>query len=174
MSAGRIALAATLVALAAAAVISARGPDPNAIPTAEAVEGRVMSTWCPGLTLAECPSGQASTLRQKIAARVADGWTNRRIDAWLVANYGEGVLGRPRSAAAFLLPAAAVVGGGVVVALFLGRRPRPAPGSRSSSSSSSSPEPGSVPGSGPEGGQTDAYRERLEADLRRFAGEATE
>jgi cytochrome c-type biogenesis protein CcmH len=158
--------------VATAAVISARGPDPNAVPTAEAVEGRVMSTWCPGLTLAECPSGQASALRQKIAARVADGWTNRRIDAWLVDNYGEEVLGRPRSAAAFLVPAAAVLGGGLAVAFVVRRRPGPGSSPASPSSPPSSLPPSPEPGAGP--AQTDAYRKRLEADLRRFAGEATE
>jgi cytochrome c-type biogenesis protein CcmH/NrfF len=178
--------------VAAAAVISARGPDPDAVPTVETVEGRVMSTWCPGLTLAECPSAQAAVLRQRIAARVAEGWTNRRIDAWLVGDYGEGVLGRPRSAAAFLVPAAAVLLGGLAVALVVRGRPG------DTSSSSPVPAPGSVPASGPAGagagpggtgtggagaapagagagaGASDAERKRLEADLRRFAGEATE
>ena len=159
--------------MAAAAVIAARGPDPNAVPAAEAVENRVMSTWCPGLTLAECPSGQASVLRQKIAARVADGWTNRRIDAWLVDSYGEGVLGRPRSAAAFLVPAVAVAGGGLAVAFVVRRRPGGGPSSSSPSGPGPVPDTGTGP-SGSGGGQTEAYRERLEADLRRFAGEVTE
>jgi cytochrome c-type biogenesis protein CcmH len=171
MKAGRIVLACLLTAIAAAAVISARGPDPDATPTAQAVDNRVMSQWCPGLTLAECPSSQAAALREKIAAHVAEGWTNRRIDAWLVDSYGEAVLGRPRSAAAFLVPLIAVAAGGLVVAFVLRRRPP-----RGSPSSASGPSgEGSGPArSEPPGDPAGPWRARLEADLRRFAGEATE
>ncbi|HEY8201447.1 MAG TPA: cytochrome c-type biogenesis protein CcmH [Actinomycetota bacterium] len=181
VKAGRIALAGLVMAAAAAIVISARGPDPDATPTAEAVENRVMSAWCPGLTLAECPSNQAAALRQKIAAHVAERWSNRRIDAWLVDSYGEAVLGRPRSATAFLVPLAAVAGGALVVAFVLRRRPPPEP-----SLPSAQPAPGGGPGPAPGGGagdqgeqgdrgeQTGAWHARLETDLRRFAGEVTE
>lgn len=183
--AGPVVVAGLLVAVAAAMVLSARGPDPDAKPTAQAVDGRVMSTWCPGLTLGECPSGQAALLRQKIAAHVAEGWTNRQIDAWLVANYGEAVLGRPRSAGAFVVPLIAVVGGGLVVAFVLRRRLAPGPVAAPASStapagSAGAPAAGAAPGAeagartGAEGDRADVWRARLEADLRRFAGEATE
>lgn len=144
-------------------VLSARAPNPGAKPTAEAVERRVMSKWCPGVTLADCPSSQADALRRDIAARVAQGWTNRRIDAWLVADYGEGILGRPRSTAAFLVPALAALVGSVAVASVLRRRRPPPP---------HEPGPGSSGPPGPD--PADADMRRLEADLRRFSGEATE
>jgi cytochrome c-type biogenesis protein CcmH len=161
--ASRLGAAALLVAVVAAVALAARGPDPGATPTAQAVEARVMSSWCPGLTLAECPSVQAGDLRREIAAKVAAGWTNERIDAWLVANYGESVLGRPRGVAAFLVPAVAFLAGGVAVALVLRTRRRGAgPGPA---------DPGPPP---PESGAVAAYRDRLDAELRRFAGEATE
>ncbi|MGH2721471.1 MAG: cytochrome c-type biogenesis protein [Actinomycetota bacterium] len=164
MTASRVGAAALLVALVAAVALAARGPDPGATPTPHAVEARVMSSWCPGLTLAECPSAQAGDLRREIAGKVAAGWTNERIDAWLVANYGEGILGRPRGMAAFLVPAAAILAGGVVVALVLRRR-RP----RGADPTPAEPvPPPQEPGAGT------VYRERLDEELRRFAGEATE
>jgi cytochrome c-type biogenesis protein CcmH len=161
------ALAAILVAVVATVALAARGPNPGATPTAEAVEGRVMSTWCPGLTLAECPSAQATALRSEIAAKVAGGWTNARIDAWLVANYGEGILGRPRGVTAFLVPAIAILAGGGVVAVLLRTR-----------KSGRDDGPGSQPADpmppAPQSGPASPYHDRLETELRRFAGEATE
>lgn len=42
------------------------GPDPDLVPTTDEVAGRTMSPFCPGLTLEECPSGEASRLRTEI------------------------------------------------------------------------------------------------------------
>ena len=164
MTASRLGAAALILAVVAAVALAARGPDPGAVPTAQAVEARVMSSWCPGLTLAECPSAQAGDLRREIAAKVAAGWTNDRIDAWLVANYGESILGRPRGMAAFLVPAAAVLAGGMVVALVLRSR---RPGGAGTGPAGAGPAPQE-----PEADA--AYRDRLDAELRRFAGEANE
>ncbi|MGH7426426.1 MAG: cytochrome c-type biogenesis protein, partial [Candidatus Methylomirabilales bacterium] len=79
-----------LAAAAAAglAVLPLRGPDPMAVPTVQQVFERTMSPFCPGLTVAECPSLQAGDMRERIAERVAGRWSNRRIDRWLVENYG--------------------------------------------------------------------------------------
>jgi len=68
-----------------------------------------MSPFCPGLTLEECPSSEGARLRQKIDERIAGGATNRTIDSWLVAAYGESVLARPPGAISWLIPAGVVL-----------------------------------------------------------------
>lgn len=137
------------------ALVAGRGQDPDAVPTPQEVRQRIMSPFCPGLTLEECPSGQAAELRRRIAERVEDGATNREIDDWLVATYGEGVLGRPRSVISWLAPAAAVLAGALLLVAGLRRRARPA-----------DEEPAApIP---------EEDRDRLLADLRSFAEGGTE
>lgn len=102
-----------------------------------------MSPFCPGLSLAECPSEQASELRAQIDGRIASGASNREIDEWLVADYGESVLARPAQAISWIVPAAFVLGGLAAVAFFLGA----GKGERNS-------------GSDPEGGTEDLELER--------------
>ncbi|MGH2770917.1 MAG: cytochrome c-type biogenesis protein CcmH, partial [Actinomycetota bacterium] len=113
----------------------------------------------PGLTAAECPSGQAAELRRTIDALVASGATNREIDAWAVANYGEAALGRPRGLLAWLAPAAAVlVGLGLVLAKLGG-----APGARLRAGARPSSPAGPVAPISPD------QQERLLQELRSFA-----
>ena len=101
---------ALLVAGAAAAgLAAARGPDPNAVPTATQVEERTMSPFCVGLTLAACPSSEAVQLRATIAEMVADHKTNRQIDDFLLASYPATIVGAPRNPLAWLIPAGAVI-----------------------------------------------------------------
>jgi cytochrome c-type biogenesis protein CcmH len=149
-------IAAIAVALGAAfAVIAGRTPDPSAVPTSEEVSKRVMSPFCPGLTLAECPTRQAAELRTRIEEKISAGWTNRQIDAWLVANYGEGALGRPPEAAVWAVPAILLAAGVLIVALLVARWA----GGR---------------GRAPDPDLTGPERELVELDLRRFSEEATE
>lgn len=102
-------------------VFFAGRPDPDAVPAPSEVAGRVMSPFCPGLSLDECPSSQAGDLRAKIKARVEQGATNREIDRWLVENYGESVLGRPPQALSWVVPAGFVMVGLAVLLITLGR-----------------------------------------------------
>jgi cytochrome c-type biogenesis protein CcmH/NrfF len=95
------------------------GPDPDAVPTSDEVAGRMMSPFCPGLTLDECPSDQASRLRDEMVRR---GDTNAEIDRWIVDNFGEVALARPGGSLAWVAPPLAVLAGLVVVMLFLRRR----------------------------------------------------
>lgn len=110
---------AGLAMLAAALALGARGPDSDANPTPEEVAARTMSPFCPGLTLAECPSSQSAQLRDRIAEMVDDGWTNRQIDAWLLDSYGEAAMARPRGPLAFVVPISIVLAGGIVVTLMI-------------------------------------------------------
>ena len=104
------------------------GPDPNQVPTTDQVANRMMSPFCPGLTLEECPSGQSSRVRAEIDQLVARGATNAEIDRWIVDNYGEVALARPGGSLAWITPPLLVVAGLAAVALILRRRVKPAAG----------------------------------------------
>lgn len=144
---------AVLVFIAVGAgLIAARGPDPNARPTAQDVYNRTESPFCPGLTLAACPSSQAIELRATIATMVEQGRTNRQINGWLAANYPSRILGT-HSPVAWLMPAVVVLAGLIVVAAVMLRRPDP------DTDGDQAPLPPISPGDSA----------RLETDIRRFA-----
>lgn len=98
------------------------GPDPDAVPTSDEVAGRMMSPFCPGLTLDECPSDQASRLRAEVDEMVRRGDTNAEIDRWIVDNFGEVALARPGGSLAWVAPPLAVLAGLGVLLFFLKRK----------------------------------------------------
>jgi cytochrome c-type biogenesis protein CcmH len=82
--------------------------------------GSVMSPFCPGMTLATCPSSQAAELRDDIREQLARGASTEEVLDELYGVWGEEVLG-PRSALgagllAWLIPAVviAVAGAGLL------------------------------------------------------------
>ena len=142
-------IAALVLVALVAGLIAYRGPDPSAVPSAQAVYDRTESPFCTGLTLAACPSSQAVELRARIATMVSQRQTNRQIDAYLTSNYPSRILGT-HSPVAWLIPALAVLIGLAVIAGVMLRRPNP---------SVEPPLPAIAP----------ADHARLAADLRRFA-----
>ena len=106
------------------------GPDPDRVPTTDEVAGRMMSPFCPGLTLEECPSDQAARVRADIDGMVRRGATNREIDRWIVANFGEVALARPGRSFPWLVPPLVAAGGSAAVVLLLRRRVRRGAGTR--------------------------------------------
>lgn len=105
-----------------AALLAVKGPNLNAVPSLQQVSDRTISPYCAPLTLSECPSSKAADLRREIGEKLRAGWTNRRVDSWLVANYGAAVVGNSGDTVAELFPAMATLAGTVVVAAFLRRR----------------------------------------------------
>ena len=148
-------VAAVALLAAGAGLLAARGPDPDAVPTAQQVYDRTMSPYCPGLTLAACPSTQAIELRKTISGMVTAGRTNREIDRWLLATFPQTITGAPRNPLAWLIPAAVLLGGLGGVLAVLRRRPDRGP----------SEEPPTL---------SPADSARLAADLRRFADGVSE
>lgn len=121
----RIALVslALLVALAAPALA-----DEQEEGWAYAVAREMMSPFCPGRTLADCPSPQADSLRMWIRLQEAAGRSREDVEAEIVERYGDVVLAAPRASgfgiAAYFIPAVAFVAGGVLVYVFLRRQTR--------------------------------------------------
>jgi len=97
---------------------------------AYALAGKLMSPYCPGRTLSECPSPQADTLRMWIIVQESAGRSRVEVEEELIERFGEQILAAPRARgfgwAAYLIPVFAFLGGGAVVWLFLRRQTAPA------------------------------------------------
>ncbi|UCF40668.1 MAG: cytochrome c-type biogenesis protein CcmH [Gemmatimonadota bacterium] len=93
----------TLVLLALSLVAGAARPqepalDAQGIDTkAHELYDRIMSPFCPGRTLANCPSPQAATMREGVRRQLAAGMSDDEILDSIYAIYGEVVLGAPRA-----------------------------------------------------------------------------
>jgi cytochrome c-type biogenesis protein CcmH/NrfF len=98
-----------------------------------------MSPYCPGRSLIECPSPQATDLRLWIQAQEKAGVARSDVEARLFEQFGDQLRHSPRAEGwglwAYLVPGLAMVAGGVLVLGFL-RRPAaalaPAPASAAS------------------------------------------
>jgi cytochrome c-type biogenesis protein CcmH/NrfF len=141
----RAALALAVAGLALAGLVlagpeAARSERGQAEGWAYAVAREIMSPFCPGRTLAECPSPQAQTLRAWLLVQEAAGRSRADVEAELLERYGDQILALPPARGfgltAYAIPVAVFLAGGAVVALFLRRqtrearaelRPRPAP-----------------------------------------------
>jgi cytochrome c-type biogenesis protein CcmH len=104
-----IAGVALAVVLVVAPIATAAGPQD----IANSISEHVMSPFCPGVTLHDCPSDNAIQLRSQIAAWAARGWSVQRIMAKLVAEYGPDIRAVPSDRGAsrlvWLLPSIALV-----------------------------------------------------------------
>lgn len=92
---------------------------------ANAVAQEVMSPYCPGVTLHDCPSSSAQEMRSEIAAWAEDGMTKDAILARLEDEFGPSIRALPSAGGsgllAWLLPGLALVAG-AALAIVLARR----------------------------------------------------
>lgn len=79
---------------------------------------------CQGLAVADSPTASAVEIRRQIDELVAGGATDDEVRRHFVDRYGEWILLAPTAPAAWLLPFAVVVAGGLALVLWLrnGRR----------------------------------------------------
>lgn len=127
---------------------------------ARAVINSVMSPYCPGLLLPNCPSPAADSLRRAIVTRAAQGETEAQLRRALVATYGEAVLAAPAMRGAGILawtvPFLLIAGAGTALWFWLRMQRTTGTAPAASDASVSVAEPG------------DAERlRRLEALVRR-------
>ena len=126
-----------LIALCSGGAIEAAEAEPE---WGYALAHELMSPYCPGRTLAACPSEQAAEVRQWILLQEAAGATREEVIANLEIRFGEQIHSAPEARgwglAAWGLPAGALALGALVVVWVLRRMvkgqgrssPSPAPG----------------------------------------------
>jgi cytochrome c-type biogenesis protein CcmH/NrfF len=126
----RVLRAAIIVALGIAA--SAGGARSEGAARAESsgwareLEKELMSPYCPGRSLPECPSQQAVEMRLWIQAQERAGATRESVEAELFRRFGDQLRHAPRAEGwglwAYLVPGGAVLAGGALVLGFLRRQ----------------------------------------------------
>lgn len=86
----------------------------------------VMSPFCPGRLLRDCPSSAAGELKDEIRKKVSDGQSNQEVMADLVSRYGSQVEAAPAmqgfGAFAWLAPFVFLVLGLAMIKVWLKRR----------------------------------------------------
>jgi cytochrome c-type biogenesis protein CcmH/NrfF len=122
----RIGIAAAIALFLLAALARAEEP---AKPAGEApswsyeLAADLMSPFCPGRTLADCPSPAAASLRMWIVVQAAAGRSREDVEQELYDRYGDVIRSRPRAEgfglAAYLVPLGVFAAGGLLVALVL-------------------------------------------------------
>lgn len=111
----------------AAALVLVLAPAARAAPedTANKISENIMSPFCPGVTLHDCPSQQADDLRERIRRWAAAGASEDRIMERLVAEYGEEVRAIPPGDGggftAWLVPTLVALGGAAFAATLARR-----------------------------------------------------
>ncbi len=106
-------------ALAFGPSASAEAPED----VANRISGEIMSPYCPGVTLHDCPSDAAVEKRAEIEAWARSGWSEERIMAQLEEDFGDNIRANPtgsRGLWAWLVPALLLIAGGVT-AMVLSR-----------------------------------------------------
>ena len=115
----RVVIALAALLLVTAAPVLAAPED-----VANEISAEIMSPFCDGVTLHDCPSQAALDLRDQIREWSADGWSKARIMAELEERYGPGIHATPQDTegvGAWALPAGALVLG---IALLAWLAPR--------------------------------------------------
>lgn len=122
-----IALALALCASAPAAADA--GGEPSNWAYVAAAE--LMSPFCPGRTLADCPSPNAESLRLWLVVQAAAGRSREEVEAELFARYGDQMRPAPKAEgmglAAYVIPIAVFAAGGLLIAVYLRRNTRAVP-----------------------------------------------
>ena len=88
------------------------------------IAGEVMSPYCEGVTLHDCPSAAAADLRVQIEEWAESGWSRAQIMSELEDRFGPRIHALPQEsegAAAWILPGIAVVAGIALVAVLARR-----------------------------------------------------
>ncbi len=159
-SGGRLAHAAMLVAIALALIVPIAVRAAATVSAQQIEESLTCQCGC-GLTVANCnhPNCEFSVpAREQIEAMLHRGMTGPQVIAFFRHKYGEKILSAPTTTGfnllAWVMPFAALLGGGIFVALAIGRwRAHPE-------------NPAPALDSAARGGADDEMRRRLERDLR--------
>jgi cytochrome c-type biogenesis protein CcmH/NrfF len=117
-----IVLVSLISGLALAQVVEGESlDDPATEAKAADIASRTMSPFCPGRTLADCPSGKATEWRQDIRALLKQGKSAAEVQKILNARAGENLTGTPESSLGWALPVGLCVGALAILTLVLRR-----------------------------------------------------
>jgi cytochrome c-type biogenesis protein CcmH/NrfF len=88
-------------------------------PEADRAIARLLSPFCPGFMLSQCPAAESLALRDSLQALALQGWNADALEAWMLGNHGEEYRAVPKRSGAGLLawlfpPLALLMGLGVV------------------------------------------------------------
>ncbi len=119
-------LALALLLVSSAAWAAPHTSDPEVTRRAHRIAQDLMSPFCPGRTLADCPSPDALAVREQIRALLAEGAPEAEIRERLGATYGDAIIGVPRGAVGWLVPVLLLLLGAVLPVAVLRRRSGPA------------------------------------------------
>jgi cytochrome c-type biogenesis protein CcmH len=150
-----------LVGLLTAVSFVLSAPAVSAAPedVANDISMHVMSPFCAGVTLHDCPTENASELRDQIVEMVEEGFTRAQIMDFIENEYGVATRATPDPGGTgilvWLLPGLAALGGAAFAWHFVRRWAR---------------VPATPEGYDPTVHITDDDRRRLDAELRRFQG----
>lgn len=107
-------------------VPSASGQIPEGVdgtfrphPEADKAIARLLSPFCQGFMLSQCPAAESLALRDSLQALALQGWNADALEAWMLGNHGEEYRAVPKRSGAGLLawlfpPLALLMGLGVV------------------------------------------------------------
>ena len=151
----------SLVIVALASPAAAQSPED----LANDISQKVMSPFCPGVTLHDCPSQSALDMRDRIEGFARSGMSEAEIMERLESEYGEAIRAEPSSEGAgivaWILPTLAALAGGALALMLVrrwtARRPQQLADGKG--------EPALVDTS-------PAERQRLDAELGRLRGES--
>lgn len=150
-------LAATIIILVALSNPAIAAPQD----VANDISQHIMSPFCPGVTLHDCPSDSAVALRDRITGLAEEGFSRSQIMDQLIAEYGNSIRAEPpRSGSglvAWLLPAFAALGAAGLAWSLLRRWAH---------------EPEQINGYDPDRHITASDQRRLDAELDRLRGPA--
>ena len=131
-----------LLAVLVASLVASLAAHAEAEGWAYDIAHELMSPFCPGRTLAECPSPQADELRLWIITQEAAGATRAEVERTLYQRFGDSVRSAPRAEGwgltAYAIPIGGFVVGGGVAFLTLRRMVRRTPVGQSDSRASDS------------------------------------
>ena len=162
---GPLVAAALALAVLVCAGAAPAGAQPTTKERADAISAKIMSPYCPGYLLIDCPSAEAKQLREIIRRKVIAGDSDEAILEYLVELEGPEVLAEPPKKGFNLLvwslPFVALIIGGISVVLITGGWTQ----RRAASKESGDPESGKTTSSGP----TEAVlQSRMQRELDEF------
>ncbi|MBW2424912.1 MAG: cytochrome c-type biogenesis protein CcmH [Deltaproteobacteria bacterium] len=122
---GRLVASAMLVGLLCAGFAVGTASAQEAASWGYDLSHELMSPFCPGRTLASCPSPQAAELVQWIVTQEASGASREQVVEMLIERYGEEILGAPPAEGitlwAYVFPVLGFTLGGAVAFVVLRR-----------------------------------------------------